>query len=241
MELKNFGATPEEVENYFLKARSAASDEEDITRIFNVALSCGGYSLFPYISMNITDYRMFIDEWIALYNSIRAVTPQNYRATPKAVTDDMSVVAIVTSACGMTEDEAVAQLKLHARYMGAEGVQGYLLEEYVAEAAARHNLLHCSGILKYVDVCSPDGSLLLQVKNKNNSEASPSLKAGASITRWYRVSPRKRDGAVNYVTNWQKLNAVLAPYGVSGSELSESGFICFIKDAVRKNNKILGG
>lgn len=239
MEFAFYGIGREEAESYFEQAVSRLENPEELKQLFQIAITSKDFMLFPYISTRTSDFRGYIDKWIELYQGLRAVTPYTYRAYSKSVTEDRSVVAIVATAFGIMEEDALQGLKSHAAYMSAEGVQGYLLEEYIASESATHKLLHCSGILKAIDFCTSDGSFLLQIKNKNNSESSPSVKTGARVSLWYRVTQKKSGGIISYSTNWERLNCMIAAFTGKICSFSEEKFIAYIKDVVTKNPMIL--
>lgn len=239
MEFAFYHVEKREAERYFDSAIAGKENAEELKQLFQIAINSNHYMLFPYISTRTSDYRGYIDKWIEQYQALRAVSPYNYRAYSKTVTEDMSVVAIVATAFGIPKEKALQGLKSHAAFMSAEGVQGYLLEEYIAMECKNLGLLHCSGILKAIDFCLPDGSFLLQVKNKNNSESSPSMKTGARVSLWYRVTQKKSGGIVSYTTNWERLNCMIAAFSGRICSMSEEKFIMFIQDVVSKNPFIL--
>lgn len=240
MILKQYGVSEKEVAEYFYSVCDRVSDSEELKAIFSVALNGGDFALFPYLSLNLSDYKQYIDAWIDLYVSARRCNPSNYKAPQKTVCDDLSVVKIITSACGIPYGEAYGQLKAHNRYMSAEGVQGYLLEEYVASVAQSHGFLYCSKILRCVDFSTPDGKILLQIKNKKNAEPAPSVKTGASIKRWFRVKAIKRKGKTEYVNNWAELNNIISAASGRQCNMCEEDFLTFIEIAVKGNSGILG-
>lgn len=240
MILKQYDKTEEEVSEYFYSVCDRVPDNAELKAIFEVAVHSGGFALFPYLSLKLDGYREFINSWIELYENVRKINPSNYRAVQKNICDDLSVVAIIMSACNISYAQATEQLKAHSRYMSAEGAQGYLLEEYIAPAAREHGFLYCSGILKCVDFCTPDGKLLLQVKNKKNAEPAPAVKTGASVQRWFRVKSRLHRGKTVYFNNWESLNNIISSFSGKPCNLSEEGFISFIKASVKSNGGILG-
>ena len=239
MELRQYKITAEQVREYFEKSLSRFGENSELRALFNVAVESEDFALFPYISANLRTFEEYIDSWVEIYFQYRSRTPYDYRVKPKAVTDDMSVVKIVAAAHGLSEEQAMSWLEARNAYMLAESAQGYLLEEYVAIAAREHGLLYASGILRAIDFCSSDGEFLLQIKNKNNSEKSPTVKTGKPVKMWYRVNFRREKGAVIYYNNWEKLNAMFS--AISGREctFSEEGFLAFIGNVVGANKKII--
>lgn len=237
MELRMYDVTKGEVQAYF--EGIVKETDEELKALFSVALNSANFALFPHVNTRSADYRGYISQWIGMYRAVRSVNERNFRAFQKTMTEDLSVVALLSTALDVEEKLILEQLKTHNAFMSAEGVQGYLLEQYVASVACEHGLLHASGILKAVDFCAPDGSLLLQIKNKNNSEASPSVRTGLKIKLWYRVTPRKCEGKATYLTNWEKLNEIVSGFSGKACNMSEEKFIAFIRKAVAENKNIL--
>lgn len=92
----------------------------------------------------------------------------------------------------------------HALSMGAENLVGDLLERYLASVMEPYGWVWCSGaMVRAVDFIKPPISdeepwLLLQVKNRDNSENSSSsaIRIGTNINKWHRTFS-KRSGS-----NW---------------------------------------
>ncbi len=243
MNLRNFGVEPHDVENYFDSVADSLIDNnliDDAKAVFKVAVDSSDYTLFPHISANFRTYKEYVDAWIELYNFTRRRTAYNYKAIPKNVTDDMSVVKIISLVRGISREDALAGLSARNDYMLAESVQGYLLEEYIARETRGYGLLYVSGILREIDFCSKDGKFLLQIKNKNNSEASPSVKTGEKVTLWYRVSPKKVNGKLTYHNYWKKLNDIVTLQSGKPIDMSEESFLEFISGVIEANPHILG-
>ena len=59
-----------------------------------------------------------------------------------------------------------------------------LLEEYISISVRPYSWIWCNGnVLRAIDFCSSDGSILLQIKNKSNTEnsSSSSIRTGTNI------------------------------------------------------------
>ena len=117
----------------------------------------------------------------------------------------------------------------HQRAMSAENCVGVLLERYIDSVLRRHGWCWCCGnFVKAVDFIKSDQEgrwLLLQVKNRDNSENSSSsaIRNGTTIQKWFRTF--SRTGA----TNWHNLPSLMQGYG-----LSEEGFVHFIRTYLRR-------
>lgn len=114
----------------------------------------------------------------------------------------------------------------HRLGMSAENILGLLLEEYLAD-----NLIgagwHCAWgeTIKSVDFVNENG-LLLQIKNRSNSENSSSsaIRLGTEIKHWYRI----RHDRIEYM--WPKLNEICGT-----TNLSEPSFAEYIKNILTSN------
>lgn len=119
----------------------------------------------------------------------------------------------------------------HRLSMSSENILGLLLEEFLATHLIKYNW-HCAWgeSIKSVDFVSAEG-LLLQVKNRSNSENSSSSKVrtGTSILKWHRVN------ATTGRYNWQALNEIIG----QECSLSEDAFEAFVKETLRANPKAL--
>jgi len=121
--------------------------------------------------------------------------------------------------------------KGHKLSMGAENIVGDLLERYVAKTMEKAGWVWCSAsLIKGVDFVKPPRSkaenwILLQVKNRDNSENSSSsaIRSGTTIKKWHRTFSRRAG------TNWSAF-----PDAEVRDKLSESGFRDFAKTYLRE-------
>lgn len=135
--------------------------------------------------------------------------------------------------------------KAHNFFMSAENIQGELLEEYIAENVKNFGWLWCSGnSIRAVDFCKRDGSALLQIKNKNNTENSSSsaIRNGTKIEKWYRLKTRKKNGIPYPSYEWDKLNEIINK-GIENGEvvckMSEEGYAKFLDRVATENPGII--
>lgn len=111
----------------------------------------------------------------------------------------------------------------HQHAMLAENTVGNLLEKYISLEASKFGWVHCvSELVKKVDFIKRDENswLLLQIKNRDNSENSSSsaIRKGTEIRKWFRTFSRTGK------TNWDKF-----PDNNLQKSLSEEGFIKFVR------------
>lgn len=112
----------------------------------------------------------------------------------------------------------------HALSMGAENIVGDLLERYISNCLEPLGWVWCAGsTLRSVDFIKPPANksqawVLLQVKNRDNSENSSSsaIRGGTDIQHWHRSFSRKVGD------NWAAFPSVAV-----GCGLAEEGFKSF--------------
>ena len=105
-----------------------------------------------------------------------------HRGEPKKTCSDPALSKLVKIAFKLDDAEIEEKENAHNLFMSAENIQGELLEEYIARNVKDYDWIWCSGnALRAIDFCKRDGSVLLQIKNKNNTENSSS---SAIIALW---------------------------------------------------------
>ncbi len=123
--------------------------------------------------------------------------------------------------------------KHHRLSMAAENLIGTLLERYIATITQPIGWIWCCGsTVKATDFIGQQGHLLLQVKNRSNSENSSSsgirvsmAQYGVNIAKWHRID------ANSGATRWEQF-----PDNGATFELSEEGFQSFVRDAAIPSN-----
>lgn len=119
----------------------------------------------------------------------------------------------------------------HRLSMGSENIIGLLLEEYIHQNIIELGWSCCWGnSISSVDFCSSTG-LLIQVKNKSNTENSSSnkIRMGTDIKKWYRMKASTGE------TCWDELNHTIGAKEL----LSEQKFREFVTLTVKKNPSLL--
>jgi hypothetical protein len=114
----------------------------------------------------------------------------------------------------------------HLLSMGAENLVGDLLERYLASVMEPLGWIWCSGaMVRAVDFVKPPAQingnwLMLQVKNRDNSENSSSsaIRIGTSIDKWHRTFSKKSG------SNWAEF-----PDVTLRSHLSEAAFKAYVR------------
>lgn len=241
MEISEFKISVATLKAYFDSKVTAVSNNADLIAIFDVASKSKNFFLFPRINGD-GDYKAYIDKWISMYVAAKQRSSLTQQAKPKSAVSDPSIMKIVKTARGLTDAQTADMQLAHNLFMSAENVQGYLLEEYIASVVTAHGFLYSAGnLLRSVDFCSKDGTVLLQIKNKSNTENSSSsdIRKGTNIEKWYRLGTKIKAGVKIPDYKWDKLNEMVSAYSGKSSLLSEDGYTTFIWNIVSKNQTII--
>lgn len=125
-------------------------------------------------------------------------------------------------------------LKGHFLFMSAENNNGSILEEFLASVLEDHGWIWCSGSsYRSIDFFQIKNRILLQVKNKYNTENSSSnkIRKGTNIKKWNRLN-KPAKGTNNPIPNWEELHKIIDDEDVNNL-LSEEKYLKFIRS---KNN-----
>lgn len=228
------------------KAGYPAFDWGDLDRIFRLALD--NSDRFPAIRIQGQPTpEAYIAYWIRGYHDAMRHPPGQRAARARSSCADPAVKLLVQTTRGVSEAEADGMEAIHDLFMAAENIQGGLLEQYVAMRSRPYGLLWCAGnVLHAVDFCTGDGRLLLQVKNKSNTENSSSshIRSGTPILKWYRLGTRVRGGRACPAFRWEALNALVDEYmtedvGLPPCAMSEEDYQRFLRRTVLENPGLL--
>lgn len=128
------------------------------------------------------------------------------KSNDMGTTPDSIVDKILIMKFNISDERAKNISDLHRLSMMAENLIGSFLEEYLDEKLKDTKWVCCFGeVLKYSDFCHPD-NLILQVKNRDNTENSSSNKIRKNNNRikmWFRVFSKTGN------SNWDKLHESL--------------------------------
>lgn len=125
-------------------------------------------------------------------------------------------------------------LEAHYIIMDAENKNGATLEEFISSVLENHNWIWCSGsVLTAIDFCKLDPAeiVLLQVKNKYNTENSSSskIRTGTEIKKWNRLSkPKVATGKNIPIPNWDELHKIISADDLLKAALTEDKYLEYI-------------
>mgnify|MGYP002985640299 CR=1 FL=1 len=189
------------------------------------------HSRFPRLSLSV---RLLLQAGLLSFPS------------PKGSCNDPALENIVYYATGEEKKQIKRMLVYHNLFMSAENIQGNLLEEYINNNIQKYGWVWCNGtVLQAIDFCSIDGSVLLQIKNKNNTENSSSSKVrkGTTIEKWYRLGSRKSNGKILPAYKWDILNDIINSHVITdikpNCKMTEDDYQNFLKQIIKANSDII--
>lgn len=244
--LCDFSTDKVAITNYMNTIITSKPNIPDLKYLFEVAIM--DFSNFPgktglNDSSSFTDY---LDRWVKDYEDGITKLPSLRTANPKSTCDDPSIKQLVMATQNISEDEVNTQSEHHNLFMSAENIQGALLEEYISSKVRPYGWIWCAGeSIHAVDFCTTNGSYLLQVKNKNNTENSSSsaIRYGTTIEKWYRLKSKKTGTTFEPVYLWDSLNVIINANNITGfptpCNMSEEDYQSFLRDVATNNPNII--
>lgn len=242
--LSDFSVSTEDIEKEFEHIMTTKSQIGDLRFIFKVALN--DMSLFSNINLiEGATYKDYIERWVRGYQEAMLNLPSERTASPKSSCSDPAIKTIVQYVTKVDDAEAENQSNHHNLFMSAENIQGNLLEEYIASVVRKYGWLWCNGnVLRAVDFCTIDGSALLQIKNKSNTENSSSsaIRTGTTIQKWYRLGTKSRKGVRLPDYKWDNLNSIINTHvfgHTNDCNMTEDSYNAFLKNVATHNPRII--
>lgn len=228
-----------------IKASNTHFSYEDLDAIFEIALK--NRALFPGINLaGVNNPDAYMARWVGEYRNAITNYPHSRIASPKSACSDPAIRTIVMVTQGLSDSAALEKERAHNLFMSAENVQGNLLEEYIAISTRPYGWIWCAGnTLRAIDFCSSDGTVLLQVKNKSNTENSSSsnIRQGTTILKWYRLGTRTEKGRKVPAYKWEALNAIINDhrtlFHLPPCHMSEMDYIQFISNLASQNRNLI--
>lgn len=209
-----------------LRQQNITSNVQAITCILGILVQ--NPELAPEYKSLPRDAKIILSWWLGkFHHSYSNRISQRTSNYPGTMPDKM-VSKIINARLNRLSDAELKRISdAHRLSMSSENILGLLLEEFLATHLIKYGWFCAWGeSIKSVDFVSAKG-LVLQVKNRSNSENSSSSKvrSGTKIMKWHRVN------ATTGRYNWEALNAMI------GGEctLSEDSFEAFVKETLRAN------
>ncbi|MEN0642313.1 SinI family restriction endonuclease [Alkalicoccobacillus gibsonii] len=147
---------------------------------------------------------------------------------------DNALTSRVKAATQADDSTLKKYIEGHFLLMSAENKNGVILEEYLAKVLEPYGWIWCAGsTFKATDFCYLDKeTVLLQVKNKYNSENSSSagIRAGTKILKWHRLNqPQKKFGIGMPLPNWAELQTLVEADENLAKLLTEEAYLNYIE------------
>ena len=221
-------------------------NDRNLEIIFELALN--DKTLFPSFSYSSkvgslqTLEEQYIQKWCNAYLEFKDPSLRGVKNNDSP--DDPALIKLIESYANISLEETSHSLKQHNMWMQAENIQGELLEEYIAKKTALLGWIWCKGsILRAVDFINKDGEILLQIKNKYNTENSSSsaIRDRKNIIKWFRLGVKKKNGLSFAVFKWDELNEIIDIGGnkLSPSNMSEVDYESFLAAVSKANPELL--
>jgi type-2 restriction enzyme eco47I len=245
LSLNDFNATNQEILDAFTRLTGDTPTYNDLKIILSVGLN--DRSLFPNIRLSEgSSYEDYLEKWIKGYDDATQNPPSLRKASPKGSCSDPAIQTIVQIATATDSAFAERMSAYHNLFMSAENIQGNLLEEYISKSIHPYGWVWCNGnVLRAIDFCSSDGAVLLQIKNKSNTENSSSsaIRTGTDIKKWYRLGTQTRNGEKLPTYKWDGINAIVNSHVTSGIDadcnMSEESYQEFLRSITSQNTDIV--
>lgn len=246
--IANLQISDKDLRNHFNTAREIynISNNDDLNYIFEIALQ--QRDRFPNVNLTgaLTPLS-YMERWIKGYCDATNNPPSLRIANQKSTCTDPAIRIIVQATQNITDKKALIGENIHNLFMSAENIQGNLLEEYIATKIRPYGFLWCKGnVLRATDFCNTDGSCLLQIKNKSNTEnsSSSSIREGTSIEKWFRLGSRTKNGIKVPVYRWTMLNTLINTHKTEGfhlpaCEMTEDEYEFFLRQISTSNHNII--
>ena len=237
----------EQLDELYEKVTSSKGIEnKELDTIFKLGLK--DRDLFPGIREpkgGLTEEE-YLQRWIDKYLSALSNPPSKRIAEKKKTCSDPALKRIVKKTMSLSDDDANNAEMYHNLFMAAENVQGNLLEEYIAGEIKAFGWIWCQGsCLRAIDFCKDDGSVLLQIKNKYNTENSSSsaIRDGTSIKKWYRLKDKTIKGIKYPSFNWDALNELINNHldedCSDTCEMTEDTYAAFLDKVISSNKQLI--
>lgn len=202
---------------------------------------CRGCCDNPALAPDIRSYKgneqlsdqACVKKWVAkFYNSYKRRIERCKLKETKTVPDPaLQIFLSAIKIKGTTKWSIPKMIAAHRLAMSAENIIGNMLELFLFEELKTNGWgVAWGSTISHVDFCSADG-VLLQVKNRDNSENSSSraVRDNHNIHFWYRSKSKSEE------TNWPELHSIIGDNNPAVSRLTEENFQRFIVKVLNEN------
>lgn len=186
----------------------------------------------------------YIQKWCRNYVSERS-NPSIKKALKNYGEKDSALTARIKANTNASDEVLDNYVTGHFLYMSAENMNGSILEEYLCKVLEPEDWLWCAGaVYKAIDFCyfGEDHTVLLQVKNKYNTENSSSsaIRVGTDIIKWNRLNRPSKASPDLPIPNWDKLRSLINVSEETAAKLNEESYLKFIENNSTKELLTLG-
>lgn len=184
------------------------------------------YSCWSNLNRDATDVAKgkFLHDFAKGFFNRPSIRTSNQSRT---VADPLVLKLLEKRICCLEEKDAELIGIGHRIAMASENIIGAILEEYIHDSLINFGWSACWGsCIRAVDFCSQDG-ILLQVKNKSNTENSSSnkIRNNTEIRKWYRFNASNGD------TKWDEINRLTTGENI----MTEETFQLFALNLIKNN------
>jgi hypothetical protein len=214
---------------------------DNIQKLFDYALN----HLYLFPNIRLSDYDSIEDaisgylyKWIQKYIDGHNQKPLESEINSIGEIDEallQHLVVYFSRDCDDGESLALDAYKQHFILMGLENLNGRVLEEYLKTILEPIGWIWCAGeVYRAVDFCyilEDKSDILLQVKNKYNSENSSSsaIRDSTPITKWNRLNRPRKSNPTKPLDNWPELQKIVNCDDVNDA-LTENSYLKYIDD-----------
>lgn len=190
-----------------------------------------------YVSPSEDIIGEYIEKWCNYFINGRN-NPTLKKALKNYGEKDEALIARVKSVTKASDEKMTDYIEGHFLFMSAENNNGLILEEYLAHVLEKYGWIWCSGeTVKAIDFVylneDKNESILLQIKNKYNTENSSSsaIRKGTEIIKWNRLNKPIKTDKSKPISNWEKLREIVNLYTPEAcEELTEEKYLEYIKN-----------
>ncbi|MEH7459334.1 SinI family restriction endonuclease [Bacillus sp. JJ1127] len=244
------GLTKEQAKSAFDAVRNQVVNEDyqnNLSEMFIFSLD-NDTSLFTVLSIEEDDdlgemAKDYLIKWCRKYVMDRE-NPALKRPLKTYGEEDAALIERIASNTEEDEETLNKYMLGHLLFMSAENMNGSILEEYLAEVLEPYGWIWCAGsTFRAIDFCYlGDEIILLQVKNKYNTENSSSsaIRSGTKIKKWNRLNrPRVATGLNKPIPNWEELRELVHANGNLELLLTEEKYLEYIAENSTKELETL--